>query len=100
MSEQNTPSTSERKPLSRIQIGQVVSDRRNKTRAVKVDYQQMHNKYGKYLRRQAKYHVHDENNQSKRGDWVQIAPCRPLSKTKAWRLVRVVKEAPETAARQ
>ncbi|MFA9479027.1 30S ribosomal protein S17 [Phycisphaerales bacterium AB-hyl4] len=87
-----------RQALSRVKIGVVVSDKRDKSRAVEVDYQQMHAKYGKYLRRQAKFHVHDEKNESKVGDRVEIAPCRPLSKTKAWRLVRVVEAAPEALA--
>lgn len=80
--------------LSRTKLGVVTSDKRNKTRTVAVDYQQRHTKYGKYLHRQAKFHVHDENNTSKAGDRVEIAPCRPLSKTKSWRLVRVVEAAP------
>ncbi|MEX0655890.1 MAG: 30S ribosomal protein S17 [Phycisphaeraceae bacterium] len=87
-----------REPLSRIKIGVVVSDKRDRTRAVEVDYQQEHAKYGKRLRRQAKFHVHDETNASKVGDKVEIAPCRPMSKTKAWRLIRVVEAAPEAIA--
>ena len=76
--------------LTRVTIGTVTSDKRNKTRTVAVAYQYRHPKYGKYLQRLAKYQVHDEQNASKSGDRVQIAPCRPLSRTKAWRLVRVV----------
>ena len=78
-----------RKPAG-TKIGTVVSDKRDKTRTVAVDYQVRHAKYGKYLHRQAKYHVHDEKNESKHGDRVEIASCRPLSKTKSWRLVRVI----------
>ena len=84
-----------RKPLSRIAEGVVTSDKRDKSRTVAVDYSFRHPKYGKYVKRQARYHVHDEKNQSKRGDRVRIAPCRPLSKTKAWRLIEVVETAPE-----
>ena len=84
--------------IARVQIGTVVSDKRDKTRTVAVDYQQKHPKYGKYLHRQAKFHVHDANNASKAGDRVEIAPCRPISKTKALRLVRVVEAAPEAVA--
>lgn len=90
MSEQNTPAT-----VNRTKIGVVVSDKRQKTRTVAVDYQTMHPKYGKYLKRQAKFQVHDAEDASKNGDRVEIAPCRPISKTKAWRLVRVVESAPE-----
>lgn len=81
--------------VRRLVLGTVISDKRDKTRTVAVQYQMRHSKYGKYLQRQAKYHVHDPNNQSKTGDRVQIAPCRPISKNKAWRLVRVVESAPE-----
>lgn len=81
--------------LTGLKYGVVVSDKRDKSRTVAVNYQLMHPKYGKYLQRQAKFHVHDENNVSKTGDRVEIATCRPMSKTKAWRLVRVVESAPE-----
>ena len=84
-----------RKPLSRIAEGVVTSDKRDKTRTVAVDYSFRHPKYGKYVKRQARYHVHDEKNASKRGDRVRIAPCRPLSKTKAWRLLEVVEASPQ-----
>lgn len=85
--------TQERSHL-RTTIGVVTSDKRDKTRTVAVDYQYRHPKYGKYLHRTAKYQVHDESNQAKLGDKVEIAPCRPMSKTKAFRLVRVVQAAP------
>lgn len=81
--------------LRGVKIGVVTSAKRDKTRTVAVDYQQRHPKYGKYLHRQAKYQVHDEQNVSKDGDRVMIAPCRPMSKTKAFRLIRVVEAAPE-----
>lgn len=84
----------------RTKVGVVVSDHRDKTRAVIVKYQTRHPKYGKYLLRQAKYHVHDENNASKSGDRVEIASCRPLSKNKAWRLTQVIEQAPEGVVHQ
>jgi small subunit ribosomal protein S17 len=74
--------------------GYVVSDKLDKTCAVRVSYQARHRKYGKYLQRQAKYQVHDPDNQAKRGDLVEIALCRPVSKSKSWRLVRVIEAAP------
>lgn len=89
------PQNEQTRRLSRTKIGVVASDKRDKTRTVKVDYQLMHPKYGKYLKRQATFHVHDPANASKAGDRVEIAPCRPISKTKTWRLVRVVTSAPE-----
>ena len=82
----------------RTAVGVVVSDRRDKTRTVAVDYQMQHAKYGKYSRRQSKYHVHDPDNASKLGDQVEIVGCRPVSKTKSWRLLRVVHAAPEGPA--
>lgn len=80
--------------LRGLKVGIVTSDKRDKTRTVQVDFQQMHSKYGKYLRRQTSYHVHDAENASKLGDRVEIVNCRPISKTKSWRLVRVVESAP------
>lgn len=79
-------------------IGVVVSDKRDKTRTVEVGYTTKHPKYGKYLRRSAKFQVHDEKNQCKQGDRVEIGSCRPLSKTKSWRLVRIIESAPEPIA--
>ena len=87
-----TPASTTRK-LSGIQTGTVVSDKRNKTRKVAVTYQVRHPKYGKYLTRQTFYQVHDEQNASAMGDRVEIANCRPISKTKSWRLIRVVEKA-------
>jgi small subunit ribosomal protein S17 len=82
------PKTARR--LTRTKIGTVTSDKRSKTRTVAVDYLARHPKYGKYLKRSQKFQVHDEQNTSKTGDKVEITPCRPLSKTKSWRLVKVV----------
>lgn len=80
----------QRKPLTGTKVGVVTSDKRDKTRAVKVTYQVRHGKYGKYLKRQSVYQIHDPKNESKLGDRVEIVNCRPISKTKSWRLVRVV----------
>lgn len=79
-------------------LGVVVSDKRSKTRTVAVEYQAIDPKYGKRLRRQGKFHVHDPQNVSKQGDLVEIVSCRPVSKTKSWRLLRVVKASPEPVA--
>jgi len=76
-----------------VKVGVVTSDKRDKTRVVRVNYQVRHPKYGKYLKRQTRYHVHDPQNDSKTGDVVEIVNCRPISKTKNWRLVRVVKQS-------
>jgi small subunit ribosomal protein S17 len=84
---------SKQRQLTGTKVGVVVSDKRDKTCTVAVDYQQRHKKYGKYLHRQAKFHVHDPENQGQMGDRVEIAGCRPVSKTKSWRLVKVVEKA-------
>jgi len=70
--------------------GRVVSDKRDKTVTVVVERLVQHPLYGKYIKRSSKYHVHDENNEGQVGDVVAIEQCRPISKNKSWRLVRVV----------
>lgn len=70
--------------------GIVESDKRDRTRTVVVRFQAKHPKYGKYLREQTVLHVHDEKNTSKQGDVVLVEPCRRVSKTKTWRVQRVV----------
>ena len=82
--------------LTGTRIGTVTSDKRDKTRTVTINYQFRHPKYGKYLQRHSRLHVDDPQNKSKLGDCVEIANCRPISKTKSWRLIRVVKASPET----
>ena len=78
-------------------IGVVESDKRSKTRTVAIDYSSRHPKYGKYMHRKALLHVHDEKNESKVGDRVEIAGCRRISKSKSWILLRVVHAAGERA---
>lgn len=75
-------------------IGVVESDKRDKTRKVVVQYLSKHPKYGKYIRQKTVVHIHDESNESKRGDRVEVTRCNPISKTKRWKLVRVVEAAP------
>lgn len=74
----------------RLEIGVVTSDKMNKSRRVEIPRLVKHSRYGKYIRRRTICHVHDENNESHTGDTVEIMETRPLSKTKHWRLVRVV----------
>ena len=81
----------------RVEIGVVTSDKMQKTRRVEIPRMVKHVRYGKYIRRRTICHVHDEQNESHTGDTVEIMETRPLSKTKNWRLVRVVKKAPVTA---
>jgi len=85
--------TSPQRKLTGMKVGVVTSDKRDKTRTVEVEYQKVHTKYGKRLRRQAKYQIHDEDNTCRVGDRVEIAQCSPISKTKRWRLIRVVTKA-------
>ena len=75
----------------------VTSDKMNKTRRVEIPRLVKHQRYGKYIRRRTICHVHDETNESRMGDTVEIMETRPLSKTKHWRLVRVVVKAPLAA---
>jgi len=74
-------------------IGIVESDQRSKTRKVAIEFSAKHAKYGKYMQKRTVLHVHDENNESKLGDRVEIAECRPISKTKSWTLMRIVEAA-------
>ena len=87
-----------KKKLVGTRVGFVTSDKRDKTRIVAVEYLVKHAKYGKYLRRHSKFHVHDEANVSQIGDRVEIVNCRPISKTKSWRLVRIVEKNPDVIA--
>ncbi len=84
----------------RVETGVVTSDKMNKTRRVEIPRLVKHPRYGKYIRRRTVCHVHDENNESRLGDTVEIMETRPLSKTKNWRLVRVVTKAPALPAHQ
>ena len=81
----------------RTKVALVVADNRAKTIKVGIDRLQQHPKYGKYIRRQGVLHVHDEKNEAKAGDVVEIMECRPISKTKSWRLVRVVRKGQQVA---
>lgn len=73
--------------------GLVISKSGNKSIVVAIDYKVKHPKYGKYMRRRTKLGVHDENNQAGAGDVVEITQCRPRSRTKSWRLVKVLSKA-------
>src|SRR6185437_8582533 len=96
MADTQTANQPERAQLRTI-IGVVASDKGDKTVKVVVNYQTRHPKYGKYLKRRTVLHAHDEKNEAKEGDTVELAECRPLSKTKHHRLVRIVQRAPERA---
>ena len=78
---------------ARTLTGRVVSDKMHKTIAVEIERLVKHPSYGKYIRRTTKLLAHDENGTSKEGDVVIIAPCRPMSRRKSWRLLEVVERA-------
>jgi small subunit ribosomal protein S17 len=82
--------TADTRGKRRVAVGVVTSDKMNKTRRVEIARLVKHPRYGKYIRRRTVCHVHDEGNESHTGDTVEIMESRPLSKTKFWRLVRVV----------
>ena len=83
------------KKTPRSLSGRVVSNKMHKTVTVLIERKIRHPLYHKYIRRRTKLHAHDENNESAQGDLVLIQECRPLSKTKSWRLVKVLEKAPE-----
>ncbi|MGE3803046.1 MAG: 30S ribosomal protein S17 [Gemmataceae bacterium] len=82
----------------RVAVGVVTSDKMDKTRRVEIHRLVKHPVYGKYIRRRTICYTHDEKNESRAGDTVEIMETRPMSKMKTWRLVRVVTKAPEAAA--
>lgn len=77
------------KKIVRNFMGMVVSNAMQKTIVVRVDEMKRHPKYNKSYRVSSKFHVHDEKNLAKIGDMVEFVECRPLSKTKRWRLVKI-----------
>jgi small subunit ribosomal protein S17 len=77
----------------RTKSGRVISDKMDRSITVLVERRVQHPLYGKFIRRSTKLHVHDENNECNVGDEVTITECRPISKTKSWKLVEVVKRA-------
>ena len=79
--------------LKRTLTGTVVSDKMDKTVTVLVERKIKHPLLGKVLRVSKKYHAHDENNEFKEGDMVSIEECRPLAKTKSWRVTKLVDKA-------
>lgn len=81
-------------PLRTVE-GRVVSNKMNKTVTILVERQVKHPLYGKYIRRSTKLHAHDETNACNEGDVVRVTECRPLSKSKNWRVVEIVTRAVE-----
>ncbi|MFA7242504.1 MAG: 30S ribosomal protein S17 [Sulfuricellaceae bacterium] len=79
--------------MVRTLTGRVVSDKMDKTVTVLVERKVKHPLLGKVMRRSKKYHAHDENNEYHDGDLVFIEECRPLAKTKAWRVTKLVEKS-------
>lgn len=75
---------------NRTQTGRVVSDKMDKTITVLIERKVKHPLYGKFMRRSTKLHAHDEANSCKEGDVVIVEQCPPISKSKTWRLVKVL----------
>jgi small subunit ribosomal protein S17 len=77
----------------RTLTGRVVSNKMQKTIAVEIERLVRHPTYGKYIRRTTKLLAHDEKGESREGDLVKIAPCRPMSRRKSWKLLAIVDRA-------
>lgn len=85
----------DRIPRARSVVGRVISDKMDKSITVLVERRIKHPLYKKYIRRTSKLHAHDENNDCNIGDTVSIEQCRPMSKSKSWRLSQIVERAVE-----
>ena len=94
MSEQTTPEAAAKPAANKRTLsGRVVSDKMTKTVTVLVERRMKHPLYGKYVTLSKKYHAHDENGEYHEGDLVEIEECRPLSKTKAWRVTKLLEKS-------
>jgi small subunit ribosomal protein S17 len=90
MSEQAKAADQSAETAIKTLTGKVISNKMQKTITVAIERYVPHPQYGKYQRRTTKVLAHDENNESKEGDLVSITQCRPLSRHKSWRLVKVL----------
>lgn len=88
-----TPETTLERNLRKTRIGNVTSNKMDKTITVAVERKVKHPIYGKFVKKTSKFHAHDEKNECTIGDVVRIMETRPLSKTKRWRLVEVIEKA-------
>src|SRR3954465_8134424 len=94
MAAESTTGTAEPRKPRRTLVGVVTRDKMQKTRRVEIQRLVKHPRYSKYIKRRTVCYVHDEKNETRTGDTVEIMETRPLSKNKNWRLVRVVKKGP------
>jgi small subunit ribosomal protein S17 len=90
----NTDTRAQARGNRRVVTGVVTRDKNAKTRRVEVERLVRHPKYGKYVKHRTICYAHDEKNESRLGDTVEIMESRPMSRTKRWRLVRIVAQAP------
>jgi len=94
MSKDVDKQTEQRENVRRQEVvGEVISDKMDKTITVQIFRRVRHEMYGKYLKKTSVYKAHDEKNEAKKGDKVRIQMTRPLSKTKRWRLMEIVVKA-------
>jgi small subunit ribosomal protein S17 len=93
MSETTTPANPETAKAARTLVGRVVSDKRSKTVTVLIERRTKHELYGKIVGRSRKYQAHDAKDEYQTGDVVEIAESRPISKTKAWVVTRLIERA-------
>lgn len=91
----NQAQTVTKEKTLRTLVGKVVSDKRSKTITVLIERRTKHELYGKIVAKTSKYHAHDESNEYKNGDVVEISESRPISKTKAWVVTKLVQKARE-----
>ena len=78
--------------LRKTRVGKVISDKMEKTVVVAIEDNVKHPTYGKIIKRTSKVHAHDENNECQIGDKVEVMETRPLSKTKRWRVTRIIEK--------
>ena len=91
----NQAQTVTKEKTVRTLVGKVVSDKRSKTITVLIERRTKHELYGKIVAKTSKYHAHDESDEYKNGDVVEISESRPMSKTKAWVVTKLVQKARE-----
>jgi small subunit ribosomal protein S17 len=93
---ESTATTIAKRTLRRQMVGVVTTAHKTpKTLRVEVEFLVRHAKYGKYTRFRSILHVHDEKQEARKGDRVQVMECRPVSKQKTWRLIKVLERAPQ-----
>ena len=90
--------TKEENKTVRTLVGKVTSDKMDKTITVLIERKIPHPVYSKFIKRSTKVHVHDENNEGQIGDTVSIAQCRPMSKSKSWRLSKIERKVESGAS--